>query len=309
MEGTIAGWQRSNHAAPHSENPGGPAFMINSSFDFKRFACDARYQFRLFIAIPSFPTACRRRRSSGGAYANGVDLWALTDHDGVRWPPEEGRRPRRPACASSMVSRYPASSGRAFRFTVGLGFDARDRALVEGLRPRQGASSVPGGWRGACRRWHPRCCEGAEPGPTRIRSRVPTLPAIWCRSALPAMCSASSSITWTANPATSINGDVGGFREMDQQPVAAVVAHPGATRCPAPRCAASSMSSRRLRAWHRGDLRQPCAGSCDAFARLARHYDLRSRGSDFHGLEESYVDLGKLPQLPEDLKPVWRLVL
>ena len=32
------------------------------------------------------------------------------------------------------------------------------------------------------------------------------------------------------------------------------------------------------------------------FARLARHYEFHaSRGSDFHGPEESYVDLGKLP--------------
>lgn len=45
------------------------------------------------------------------------------------------------------------------------------------------------------------------------------------------------------------------------------------------------------------------------FARLARHYGFHaSRGSDFHGPEESYVDLGRMPQLPEDLKPVWRLV-
>ncbi len=45
------------------------------------------------------------------------------------------------------------------------------------------------------------------------------------------------------------------------------------------------------------------------FARLARHYAFHaSCGSDFHGPQESYVDLGKLPQLPEDLKPVWRLI-
>jgi len=45
------------------------------------------------------------------------------------------------------------------------------------------------------------------------------------------------------------------------------------------------------------------------FARLARHYAFHaSRGSDFHGPDESYVDLGKAPPLPEDLKPVWRLV-
>jgi predicted metal-dependent phosphoesterase TrpH len=45
------------------------------------------------------------------------------------------------------------------------------------------------------------------------------------------------------------------------------------------------------------------------FARLARHFGFHaSRGSDFHGPQESYVDLGRLPGLPEDLKPVWRLL-
>ena len=44
-------------------------------------------------------------------------------------------------------------------------------------------------------------------------------------------------------------------------------------------------------------------------ARWAREFDLMaSCGSDFHGPEESYVDLGRLPQLPQDLKPVWRLL-
>ncbi|WP_153116920.1 3',5'-nucleoside bisphosphate phosphatase [Rhodocyclus tenuis] len=42
------------------------------------------------------------------------------------------------------------------------------------------------------------------------------------------------------------------------------------------------------------------------FDRLAREYDfLASRGSDFHGPGESYVDLGALAPLPAGLKPVW----
>jgi len=42
------------------------------------------------------------------------------------------------------------------------------------------------------------------------------------------------------------------------------------------------------------------------FARIAREFGLcASRGSDFHGKGESRADLGALPQLPEDLKPVW----
>jgi predicted metal-dependent phosphoesterase TrpH len=42
------------------------------------------------------------------------------------------------------------------------------------------------------------------------------------------------------------------------------------------------------------------------FARIAREFGfLASRGSDFHGPGESWIDLGKLPDLPEDLTPVW----
>ena len=42
------------------------------------------------------------------------------------------------------------------------------------------------------------------------------------------------------------------------------------------------------------------------FARVAREFGfLASRGSDFHGPDESAIDLGMLPPLPGDLKPVW----
>lgn len=42
------------------------------------------------------------------------------------------------------------------------------------------------------------------------------------------------------------------------------------------------------------------------WARQARCYGfLASRGSDFHGPGESWVDLGRLPDLPPDLTPVW----
>jgi hypothetical protein len=42
------------------------------------------------------------------------------------------------------------------------------------------------------------------------------------------------------------------------------------------------------------------------YAQLARELGLAaSRGSDFHGPDESEIDLGALPPLPPDLKPVW----
>ena len=39
---------------------------------------------------------------------------------------------------------------------------------------------------------------------------------------------------------------------------------------------------------------------------VARRYGLlASRGADFHGPDESRVDLGRLPPLPKDVVPVW----
>ncbi|MBL8489571.1 MAG: hypothetical protein JNM82_02185 [Rhodocyclaceae bacterium] len=41
-------------------------------------------------------------------------------------------------------------------------------------------------------------------------------------------------------------------------------------------------------------------------ARIAREFGfLASRASDFHGPGESWVDLGRMPELPSDLTPVW----
>ncbi len=42
------------------------------------------------------------------------------------------------------------------------------------------------------------------------------------------------------------------------------------------------------------------------FAQVAHEFGLRaSRGSDFHGPDESRVELGSLPRLPDALVPVW----
>jgi len=90
----------------------------------------------------------------------------------------------------------------------------------------------------------------------------------------------------------------------------AVVAHPG-------RYKISNGDMRRFLSEFKdlgGDAVEVVCGSHSPdhvlhFARLVRHFGLHaSRGSDFHGPKESYVDLGCLPQLPEDLKPVWRLL-
>ena len=47
----------------------------------------------------------------------------------------------------------------------------------------------------------------------------------------------------------------------------------------------------------------------DEYARMARALGFAaSRGSDYHGPGESRIDLGALPKLPDDLKPVWDLL-
>ena len=44
----------------------------------------------------------------------------------------------------------------------------------------------------------------------------------------------------------------------------------------------------------------------ERFSRLAIEFELlASRGSDFHGDEDGRVQLGRIPQLPPHLKPVW----
>jgi len=48
------------------------------------------------------------------------------------------------------------------------------------------------------------------------------------------------------------------------------------------------------------------ADQYDTWARYAQRFGLKaSAGSDFHGPGESYLDLGKLPDLPYGLAPVW----
>ncbi|HNH25348.1 MAG TPA: phosphatase, partial [Accumulibacter sp.] len=87
----------------------------------------------------------------------------------------------------------------------------------------------------------------------------------------------------------------------------AVMAHPG-------RYKLSSVELRRLLSEFKdlgGQAIEVQSGShtaeqVDVFRRLAREFGfLASRGSDFHGPEESHVDLGRLPPLPEGLTPVW----
>lgn len=90
----------------------------------------------------------------------------------------------------------------------------------------------------------------------------------------------------------------------------AVVAHPGRYRM------SGSDRDRFLAAFRGlgGEAIEVVAGGHDQalireFARVARKYGFAaSRGSDFHGPGESAVDIGRAAPLPPDLEPVWERV-
>lgn len=91
----------------------------------------------------------------------------------------------------------------------------------------------------------------------------------------------------------------------------AVLAHPGRFRL-------SGKELRRLLGEFKeqgGNAIEVLSGAHSAqqvseFARLAREFQFAaSRASDFHGPGESWIDLGRLPPLPDKLTPVWQLFL
>ena len=76
------------------------------------------------------------------AKANGVELWALTDHD------EVGGQSRARAAAAALQLPYLTGVEVSVTFAgetvhvVGLGFDAEHPALVEGLRRTRGGREL-----------------------------------------------------------------------------------------------------------------------------------------------------------------------
>ena len=91
----------------------------------------------------------------------------------------------------------------------------------------------------------------------------------------------------------------------------AVIAHPGRYR-------ASRAELRQLFTAFKalgGEGIEVLSGSQGAadtheFARLAREFGfMASRASDFHGPGESWIDLGRMPPLPDDLTPIWSVLV
>jgi 3',5'-nucleoside bisphosphate phosphatase len=248
------------------------------------------------------------------AKANGVNLWALTDHD------ELGGQRRAKAAASALNLDYLAGveisvtwMGQTIHI-VGLGIDADHVGIIEGLRrTRDGRGNraklmgeqllkvgIPGAYEGALHyagnhelisRTHfarflveQGVCKDTEHVFKNylVEDKPGYVPHMWAKL--------DDAVAWIKA--------AGGV---------AVIAHPG-------RYNFNAMQMDELYK-HFKDIGglgiEVITGSHSPdqyliYGKIAQQYGfLASRGSDFHDPDESHIDLGTLPHLPEHLTPVW----
>ena len=251
------------------------------------------------------------------AKTNGVELWALTDHD------EIGGQHRAMAAAKAQGMAYLTGTEISVTFAgetvhiVGLGFDPDDAALKQGLhntrngreqRAREMSDSlaqagIHGAFEGALKfvgnpelisRTHFArhlvesgiCKETNEVFRKYLTEGKPGyVPHRWA--------TLKDAVTWI----TQANG-------------LAIIAHPGRYNFSAN---AEYALFTEFKA-HGGRGVEVVTGSHTKqefvkYAETAKEFGLAaSRGSDFHSPDESHTDLGKLPFLPGDLTPVWELL-
>ena len=251
------------------------------------------------------------------AKANGVELWALTDHD------ETGGLARAAAAARAQGLHYLTGTEISVTFAgetvhiVGLGFDADNAALKEGLHSTRGGRGqramemaeglarvgIKGAFEGALKfvgnpelisRTHFArflvesgvCSETHEVFRKYLTEGKPGfVPHRWA--------TLRDTVAW-------ITGAHG----------VAVIAHPGRYKF-TPNEEYALFTEFKA---HGGQAVEVVTGSHTAqeyvkYAETAREFGLAaSRGSDFHSPDESRIDLGALPFLPGELTPVWDLV-
>ena len=251
------------------------------------------------------------------ARANGVDLWALTDHDEVGGLQRAAAAARAQGMAFLTGAEISVTFANTTVHIVGLGFDASDERLVQGLRQTRGGRGeraqemaaqlaqvgIPGAYEGALRyvgnpelisRTHfarflveQRVCRDTGEVFRRFltEGKPGFVPHRWARL--------GDAVRWIC--------DAGGV---------AIIAHPARYSLSANEEFALFSEFRQ----HGGQGVEVVTGShttaeCATYAGMAREFGLAaSRGSDFHSPDESHTDLGTLPPLPGDLTPVWDLL-
>jgi predicted metal-dependent phosphoesterase TrpH len=251
------------------------------------------------------------------AHANGVELWALTDHD------EVGGQHRALAAARAQGMKYLTGTEISVTFAghtvhiVGLGFDPDHPALVQGLHATRGGREaraqemadqlaqvgIAGAFEGALKyvgnpelisRTHfarylveiGACRDTPEVFRKYLTEGKPGfVPHRWA--------SLQNAVQWIVQ--------AGGM---------AIIAHPGRYGFTANEEYALFTEFKN----HGGQGVEVVTGSHSAqeyveYAGMAKEFGLAaSRGSDFHSPDESHTDLGTLPWLPGELTPVWELL-
>ncbi len=251
------------------------------------------------------------------ARRGGVQLWALTDHD------EVGGQHRAAAAAREQSMGYLTGTEISVTFAgetvhiVGLGFDADDPQLRQGLQSTRGGRAqralemaeglakvgVSGAYEGALQfvgnpdlisRTHFArflvdagiCKDTSEVFRKFLTEGKPGfVPHRWA--------TLKNAIEW-------ITG-AGGV---------AVIAHPARYKF-TPNEEYALFTEFKL---HGGQAVEVVTGSHSTqeaikYGEMAVEFNLAaSRGSDFHSPDESHTDLGTLPYLPGELTPVWELL-
>ena len=251
------------------------------------------------------------------AQANGVELWALTDHD------EVGGQARALAAARAQGMRYLSGVEISVTFIgqtvhiVGLGFDADNTPLLQGLRDtrggrRQRAMEMADGLakvgiHGAY--------EGALPyvGNPELISRTH-----FARFLVETgVCKDTNEVFrkyltdgkpgYVAHRWATLKDAVGWITGAGGM---AVIAHPARYKFTPNEEFALFTEFKG----HGGQGVEVVTGSHSAaeyvtYAHTAKEFGLAaSRGSDFHSPAESHTELGTLPLLNSALTPVWELL-
>ena len=251
------------------------------------------------------------------AAANGVELWALTDHD------EVGGQHRALAAATAAGIKYLTGAEISVTFAnvtvhiVGLGFDPDNAALVQGLantrdgripRAQDMAAQlakvgIADAYEGALKYvGNPQLVSRTHFARFLVESGVcKDTPEVF-RKYLTEGKPGYVPHRWaTLGDAVHWITGAGGV---------AVIAHPARYKFTANEEYALFSEFKA----HGGQGVEVVTGSHTpaeyvTYAAMAREFGMvASRGSDFHSPDESHTDLGKLPYLPGELTPVWELL-
>ena len=251
------------------------------------------------------------------ASANGVELWALTDHD------EIGGQARAAAAAKACGMRYLNGVEISVTFLhqtvhiVGLGFDPSNAALIQGLQQTRGGRSQRAKDMAAdlARVGIKDAFEGAlqYAGNPDLISRTH-----FARHLVETgVCKETNEVFrkyltegkpgYVEHRWATLKDAIGWITGAGGM---AVIAHPARYKFTANEEFALFTEFKG----HGGQGVEVVTGSHTAaeyviYAAAAKDYGLAgSRGSDFHSPLESHTELGTLPYLPGSVTPVWELL-